>query len=401
MSVKSLYLNKGSHKRLRSGHTWVFSNELDTRRAPLKDCQPGEQVAVHWPDGRFAGMGYVNPASLIAVRLYAREKDQALDRSLLVHRLNIALSLRKRLFEQPFYRLVYGDSDALSGLIVDRYGEYLVVQVTTAGMEVIRDEIVQALLKVIQPAGIVWRNDSPMRDLEGLDRYTAVAEGEVPAQVEVWESGRRFVIDPLEGQKTGWFYDQTANRERFERYVAGGRILDLFSYVGAWSRCALAAGATAVTMVDTSAPALRLAAQGFEDDPDINLDQVDIELIQDNAFEVLKELANDKARFDMVVVDPPALIKRKKDAAQGLSAYRRINELAMRVLSRDGILVSCSCSHHLHEGALPELIHAAARHIDARVQLLETLQQGPDHPVHPAMPETRYLKGVIARVLRG
>lgn len=399
--MKSLYLNKGSHKRLRSGHTWVFSNELDTRRASLKDCLPGEQVGVHWSDGRFAGMGYANPASLIAVRLYSREQGQALDRSLLIHRLNIALGLRQRLYELPYYRLVYGDSDGLPGLIVDRYGEILVAQLTTAGMEALRDEITQALSKVLQPAGIVWRNDSPMRDLEGLDRYATVAEGEVPQHVEVWEAGRRFLIDPLEGQKTGWFYDQTANRERFERYVTGGRVLDLFSYVGAWSRCALAAGANSATMVDSSAPALQLAAQAIEEDPAIDVDQVEIELIQDNAFEVLKGLANDKARFDMVVVDPPALIKRKKDAAQGLAGYRRLNELAMRLLSRDGILVSCSCSHHLHEGALPDLIHAAARHIDARVQLLETLQQSPDHPVHPAMPETRYLKGVIARVLRG
>lgn len=399
--MKSLYLNKGSHKRLRSGHTWIFSNELDTRRAALKDCQPGDQVCVHWPDGKAVGMGYVNPASLIAVRLYSREQGQALDRSLLIHRLNIALGLRKRLFSNPFYRLVYGDSDALPGLIVDRYGEYLVVQITTAGMEALRDEIAQALMKVIQPTGIIWRNDSPMRDLEALERYAAVAAGQVPDQLEVWEAGRRFLIDPLQGQKTGWFYDQTANRERFSRYVSGGRVLDLFSYVGAWSRCALAAGATSVTMIDSSAPALQLAAQALEEDPDTNLDDVTVELVQDNVFEALKGLAEDKARFDIVVVDPPALIKRKKDAAQGLAAYRRLNELAMRVLARDGILVSCSCSHHLNEGVLPELIHAAARHIDARVQLLETLQQGPDHPVHPAMPETRYLTGVIARVLRG
>ena len=232
--MKALYLNKGGHKRIRAGHAWVFSNELDTRRSALKDCEPGEQVVLHWNDGRPVGTGYVNPASLIAVRLFARRPEQPLDRSLLVHRLNIALGLRERLFDLPYYRLVYGESDSLPGLIVDRYGEYLVVQISTAGMEVMRDAIVEALVKVLQPAGIVWRNDMPTRDLEGLSRYVEIASGDVPEQVEVIETGRRFLMDPLHGQKTGWFYDQTANRERFSRYVRGGKVLDLFSYLGAW-----------------------------------------------------------------------------------------------------------------------------------------------------------------------
>ena len=153
-------------------------------------------------------------------------------------------------------------------------------------------------------------------------------------------------------------------------------------------------------MIDSSAPALELAGAAMETDPGLDLSQVEVELLQDNVFEALKILIEEKARFDVVVVDPPALIKRKKDAGQGQAGYRRLNELAMRVLAKDGILVSCSCSHHLHDGVLPDLIHAGARHIDARIQFLETLQQGPDHPIHPAMPETRYLKGVIARVLR-
>lgn len=390
-----LVLKKDEERRLRAGHCWVYSNEVDTTRTPLRDLTPGDPVAVVSQRGQWLGWGYANPHSLICARLVSRDRAHPLDRSLIVHRLNIALALRERLYAEPCYRLVYGEADGLPGLVVDRYDSVVAVQITTAGMERQRDAIVEALQKVLKPTAIVLRNDSSAREQEGLERYVEVADGTLPAVVEVREGGQGFAVSLTEGQKTGWFFDQAANRDRLMKYVADRRVLDVFSYVGAWGVRAAAAGARDVTCVDSSERALA----GVADNAARNgvADRVRIE--RGDAFTVLKALKAAGERYDVVILDPPAFIKRRKDTKEGQLAYRRLNEAGLTLLERDGLLVTASCSFHMAAEDLLRTAQQAARANDRSLQLLESGQQGPDHPVHPAIPETAYLKAFYLRVL--
>lgn len=393
-TATELRLRKNEERRLRAGHLWVFSNEVDTKLTPLDQFSPGDLVQVADYKGKFIGNGYINPHSLICARLVSRDRKYQLDQSLLTHRFKVALSLRERLFPDPFYRLVFGESDALPGLVVDRFDDVLSVQITTAGMEVHKDQIITALDKVIRPRVIILRNDSSVRELEGLPSYVETALGEAPEQIEIIENGCNFKAPALSGQKTGWFYDHRLNRERASHYVKDLRVLDVFSYMGAWGIPAAVNGAKEVFCIDASAMAL----DHLEANAALNNVADKVTTVKGDAFETLKALREDKQRFDVILLDPPAFIKRRKDAKQGLEAYRRINQLAMQLLSRDGLLVSASCSYHLERSRLQEILLKTSRHLDRNLVLLEQGHQGPDHPVHPAIPETDYLKAFFCRV---
>jgi len=393
MSLPPLILKKNEDRRLRAGHLWVFSNEVDIKRTPLKAFAPGEAVEIQGSNGRAIGSGYVNPNSLICARLLSRDPAHVPDRSLLVHRLNIALSLRERLYAKPFYRLVFGESDNLPGLVVDRYGEVLVAQITTAGMENMKADIVAALMKVMKPSGILLRNDVGIRELEGLPLYTEVAQGAVPDFVSIEERGCRFEVPLTGGQKTGWFFDQHDNRGRMLRYIPGKRVLDVFSYVGAWGIQAVTHKARASVCVDSSNAALTQATRNAM------LNDVQIDTRAADGFDALRELHTAGEKFDVVILDPPAFVKRKKDLMAGREAYQRINQLGMQVLERDGLLISCSCSYHMSVEALLAGIQSASRHLDRQAQVLEQGGQAADHPVHPAIPETSYLKAFFVRVV--
>lgn len=395
MTLASLRLNKNEDRRLRAGHVWVFSNEVDTKTTPLTGFEPGQPVLIEDAAGRPLGTGYVNPHALICARLVSRDPAYVLDQSLITHRLNIALSLRERLFDAPFYRLAFGDSDNLSGLTVDRYGDIAVAQITTAGMERLKNEIVAALDKVIHPRTVLFRNDVPVRELEGLTSYVETALGEVPELVALEEHGVRFEVPLLTGQKTGWFYDQRLNRNRFRHYVKGLRVLDVFSYLGAWGIQAAHAGAESVLCVDSSPKAV----EGVRRNAELNGLSGKVTVEREDAFEILKRLRAARERFDVVVLDPPAFIKRKKDIKEGTLAYQRLNKMAMQVLAKDGILVSCSCSYHLARDDLKDILLKGSRHIDRFLEFVEEGHQAPDHPVHPAIPETGYLKVFFARLL--
>ena len=393
-TLAPLRLKKNEERRIRAGHLWVYSNEVDTKATPLKQFEAGQQVQLLAHNGKSLGNGYVNPNSLICARLVSRDPNHVLDRSLLVHRLNVALSLREQLFEQPFYRLAYAESDQLPGLVIDRYADTCVVQCTTAGMEAVREQVLEALDKVLRPAGILLRADSSIRKLEGLDSYQQVI-GNVPEELTVKEHGLSFAVSLREGQKTGWFYDQRLNRARLRNYVRGKRVLDVFSYAGAWGLQAAAAGAAEVLCVDASGAAVErihgnAQANGLSDR---------VASVEGDAFEVLAQLRLNQEKFDVVVLDPPAFIKRKKDARAGEQAYHRLNQLAMQVLKKDAILVSASCSHHLPESRLQTILLQSSRHLDRSLQILERGHQAPDHPLHPAIAETAYLKALFCRVL--
>jgi len=390
-----LRLAKNQDRRLRAGHLWVYSNEVDNDATPLRDFVPGQVVNIENAERRWLGLGYVNPNSLICARLVTRTPKVALDRSLMVHRIKVALAARERLYAAPYYRLLFGEADGVPGTVVDRYGDYLAVQLTTAGMETQREAVIDALVKVLKPAGIILRNDSSVRELEGLARYVEIAHGDVPDRVMLEEGGCRFEVSLAQGQKTGWFFDQAANRDQFLRYVPGRRVLDVCSYVGAWSVRAAHAGADGVVAVDASAQALEQMLRNTE----LNALSGRVSSLQGDAFQVLRDLRAQRERFDVVVLDPPAFIKRKKDLKEGMLAYRRLNEAALGLLGRDGLLVTASCSFHMQRDQLLRTVLQAARHGDRSLQLLQQGQQSPDHPIHPAIPETAYLKAFYLRVL--
>lgn len=390
-----LKLKKGEERRLRAGHLWTYSNEVDVDATPLKNLAPGQPVEIIGHNGKPLGTGYANPHSLICARLVSRDPHHPFTPSLIVHRLKVALSLRQRLYSAPFYRLVFGEADGLPGVIIDRYGEVVVAQITTAGMELMKEALLAGIIKVLNPKAVLWRNDSPIRELEGLAQYVEPALGEIPDLVEIEENGLRFGVDLIVGQKTGWFFDQRDNRRRLERYVQGRRVLDAFCYSGGWGIAAAAYGAKAVTCIDSSETALKHAHANAERNGVTDK----MSYYQGDVLTVMKALRQEEARFDVVVVDPPAFIKRKKESRDGMIAYRRLNEMAIRLLDRDGILVSCSCSQHFTAADLQGTLLQASRHIDRQLTIVERGHQAADHPVHPAITETDYLKAFYCRVV--
>jgi len=386
-----LRLKRNEDRRLQAGHLWVFSNEVDTQQTPLNKLKSGELVRVLAHNDRALGLAYANPSSLITARLL--ETWTIPDSRWFEARLRIALALRERLYAEPYYRAVYGEADGLPGLVIDRYGERCVAQIGTAGMELMKREIRSAAERVFQCETLIFKNDGSARELEGLPAYMEAAKGRLEDTATVIEGGLRFRVPLAEGQKTGWFFDQSANRRALTKYVrAGARVLDVFSYVGAWGARAAKDGAGEVICVDSSAHALEFAAQNAREN------SLSVATRKGDAFDVLEALALERSRFDIVVVDPPAFAKRKKDLPKALAAYKRLNQLALRLLADDGILVSCSCSYHVSAQDLQDAIAKAARGAGKHLQVLELGGQAPDHPVHPAIPETRYLKAYFCRV---
>ncbi len=390
--LRPLRLKRREGKRIRAGHLWVFSNEIDTDSTPLRLFEPGDLVSIRGADGRFIANGYVNPHSLIAARVLNRDQKRPPDRKLLFARVRQALALREKLYPEPFYRVVFGEADLLPGLVVDRYNDVLVVQLTTAGMERLKDDVLAVLHELLNPVAVLWKNDTGVRKLEGLENYVEPAWGEVPDIVEVREGRARFDVPLAGGQKTGWFYDQRANRELLRPYVNGARVLDVYSYVGGFGIQCRKHGAEAVTCVDSSERALEFVRSNAKKN------RFKVETIRGNAHEVLRDLHREKTRFDTVILDPPAFVKKKRDLDAGRTAYAGIIRAGMQLLERDGFLLACSCSSHMPEAELIRLVQRAAKQTGRHAQLLAVGGQAPDHPVHPAIPETRYLKSLLCRV---
>ena len=388
-----LQLKRNEERRLMAGHQWVFSNEVDTDKTPLTAFRPGDVCRVMSARDKMLGVAYVNPHALICARIISRNNQFSSLQSLIVNRLQDALALRERCYAQPFYRLVYGESDQLPGLVLDRFGDVVVGQISTAGMEARKDDVVAAVKEVVNPGAMLWKNDSGARDLEGLPACVETAFGDVPDRIAISESNVTFQVPVREGQKTGWFFDQAINRKSLLKYVQGTTVLDVFSYAGAWGLTAARAGASEVTCVDSSAMALELIAQSAANNG------LQVNTLKGDAFDLLSSLHEQGRKFEVVIIDPPAFIKRKKDIPKGEAAYQRLNKLAMQLVTRNGLLVSCSCSWHLHSAELVNAIQRAARQLNRFVQIIETGGQSPDHPVHPAIAETQYLKAFIVRVV--
>ena len=393
MVTKKLQLKSGEERRLLAGHLWIYSNEVDSKVTPLKDFEPGEQCQVFTRNGKLVGTAMINPGSLICGRIVSRDTS-LLDAELLRKRLESALALRQQLFDTPYYRLVFGESDLLPGLVIDRFGDHLCVQCNCAGMDRLTSEIVDALVSLLQPESILLRNDSQVRKLEGLEQKVESLYGTVPDEVELIENGVRFLASLNSGQKTGWFYDQRPNREWLRKHAEGKRVLDVFSYVGSFGVQAGVFGAREIHCVDSSMGAMVMA----EKNSDLNGIEDRFSGLVGDAFEVLQGLYDDGERYDIVVIDPPAFIKKKKDRHLGLRGYSRINGLGMRLVKENGLLLSASCSMHLKRTELTDLVGTCAARQKRNVQILAQGSQGADHPVHPSIPETNYIKALLCRV---
>jgi 23S rRNA (cytosine1962-C5)-methyltransferase len=369
----------------------VFSNEI-AMKPEYRQLAPGGLIALEGDDGVRFGAFMFNPHSLIAARLLDRDPAAAIDADWVRTRLGEAITLRRRVCDTAFHRLMHAEADRLPGLVIDRYGDAAVVQANAAGVDRLTPLLVEALTGLLPLRTVVARNDAAARRYEGLPESVGLLSGE-DAAAEVVEGGVRFPVDLLGGQKTGWFFDQRANRDRVAALAEGARVLDVFCHVGAFGlRCA-AAGARDVLLVDSSAPALAQAERAAA----LNDLSARVRIRRDDAFDAMAALSGE--RFDIVICDPPAFAPARKDAASGLRGYGRMARLAAALVAPGGFLFVASCSHHAPLDAWAGQIAGGLHRARREARILFTGGAGPDHPVHPHLPESAYLKAQLIQVL--
>jgi len=385
-----IMLQRGHHKRAEAGHPWVYSNEVLMDGA-AKALPPGTLVSLKNAGGDPLGVATFNPHTLVSARILDRNPKQRIDRDFFIARLEAALALRRRLYDEPYYRLIHAEADGLPGFVLDRYGEALVVQLNTAGAALLEEPLLAAAEAVLAPRLIVLRNDSAGRALEGLPPELRIARGESDAPIELIENGARFLVDLREGQKTGWFFDQRDNRRFVAQLAAGARVLDLYCYGGGFAVQAARAGATAVLALDRSEPALSLAAQSAA----LNDVGERCRFQRVEAFEELQRLADAGERFDLVIADPPAFVRSKKDLGPGLRGYRKLARLAAGLVSPGGLLFIASCSHNVEPPDFAEAVRHGLEDAHRSGRILRSAGAAPDHPVHPWLPESAYLKAQV------
>ena len=390
MRYPSIHLLPGQDRRPRAGHPWIYSNEL-RMDAAAKALPPGEPVSLFSSDGKPLAIALFNPHSLIAARVITRNKDATIDAAFIERRLTRALRLRERLFDQPYYRLAHAEADGLPGLVVDRFGDVAVCQLNAAGMASLEPAIIEALSRLLAPRAIVLRNDSPVRELEGLTQEVRIVKGSLNGPIELVENQVTFVIDPLEGQKTGWFYDQRENRGFVAHLARDQTVLDLYSYSAGFGLQAAAAGAQNVLAIDRSQLGLDLATASAER----NGVAARLEAARDDAFAALDRLAADKRRFGIVAADPPAFVRSKKELKPGLRGYRKLARACGPLVAEEGILAISCCSHNVPEDAFADEVRRGLRDAGRGGRLLRRAGAGPDHPSHPALPESAYLKCLV------
>jgi 23S rRNA (cytosine1962-C5)-methyltransferase len=390
--VSTVRLRKNQDRRLRAGHPWVFSNEIEGNIGEVED---GDIVAITDSRGAYLGKGYVNRSSLIAIRVLTRSRED-IDKAFFQRRLRRAIEYRQGFYPgDTAMRLVSSEGDFLPGLIVDRYDDVLSVAVNTLGIDLRRELIREVLEEELSPRSVVLRADSPFREREGLSLERRWWSGEPEVQPEIVIDGLRYRVDPLNGQKTGFFLDQRDNRRRLAGKVEGLRVLDVFSYTGAWALAALQAGATQAVLLDSSEPALEAAMANAG----LNGLAEKLEILKDDAFRGLQILVTTTARFGAVVLDPPALVKGKNHLAEGLKGYRELNRRAMELVAEGGWLFTCSCSHAVSDEEFRRVLMQAARDAKRSFRLVEWGAQSQDHPVLLAAPETAYLKCAVLRAV--
>ncbi len=377
----------GKHRRAEAGHPWIYANEV-ALDAAAKALDPGTIVSVFEAGGRPLGVASFNLHALVTLRLFDRSPTQRVDRAFLAERMTRALEIREKLFSEPYYRLIHAEADGLPGLIVDRYGSALVCQLNTAGMAALERELLAALEMVLSPDIVVFRNDSPARALEGLESEIRVLKGRLDGALPVRENGCDFLADLSDGQKTGWFFDQRPNRAMVARLAHGARVLDAYTFSGGFGIQAAVAGAESVTLLDRSEGSLALAARAAA----LNGVGARCRTLRGEVFETLERLHAEGERYDVVILDPPAFVKSKKDLAAGSRGYRKMVRLGAALVSRGGFLFAASCSHNMPVDLFAEAVSQGLRDAHRGARVLYSGGAGPDHPVHPALPESAYLK---------
>jgi 23S rRNA (cytosine1962-C5)-methyltransferase len=387
-------LQPGAHRRAEAGHPWIYSNEI-VIDAAARALPPGclvtlRRAAAPGQAERPLGVAMFNPHTLIAARLLDRDAGRAIGKRFFARRLERALRLRDRLYDAPCYRLIHAEADGLPGLVVDRYGPVLVVQANAAGMDRLLPLLVEALGDLLAPQAIVLRNDSPARALEGLPSESRVALGALAGPVAVEEAGVRFVADVLAGQKTGWFFDQRDNRALIAGLAPGLRLLDLYCYSGGFAVAAAARGAAAVLGIDRSEPALALAAEAARR----NGVAERCVFRRGEVFAEATALAAAGERFDVVVADPPPFARSKREVPAALRGYRKLARLAAQLTAPAGFLFLASCSHNVGAAEFGEAVRRGLADAGRGGRILRSAGAGPDHPVHPALAETAYLKAL-------
>ncbi len=381
-------LRPGHHKRVAQGHPWVYSNEI-TMNAAAKALAPGTLVTLKTAAGEALGVAMFNPHPLVSARILDRDPARTIDRAFFAALLTAALRLREKLCGAPFYRLVHAEADGLPGVVVDRFGDVLVVEINTAGIDRLEAEFLAACEQVLRPRAIVLRNDSAARGVEGLPLGQRVV-GDLADPIVVHENGCDFLADPVGGQKTGWFYDQRDNRRAVAALAQGARVLDLYCFTGGFAVTAARSGARQVVGIDRSEPALALARLTAERN---NLVTCHFERAE--VFEKLESLAAANERFDIVVADPPAFVKSRKDLGAGLRGYRKLARLAASVAAPGGFLFAASCSHNVETVDFADAVRRGVHDGGRAGRILFTSGAAPDHPVHPFLPESAYLKAQL------
>jgi 23S rRNA (cytosine1962-C5)-methyltransferase len=374
-------------RRVRAGAPWVFSNEI-VMDASTKALPPGSLVNVKGDDGREFGTGYFSPNSLIAARLLDAGSDVAIDAAYLGKRIARALALREALFDSPFYRVVNAEGDGLPGLTIDRYDDLCVVQIATAGMERLLEPLARAIELALAPESIILRNDVAARALEGLASEVRALKG-AARRVAVEENSVRYFADPAAGQKTGWYFDQRDNRAFAAQLAKGKSVLDAYSYTGGFALAAAKAGAREATGLDSSTPALALAEESAA------ANRLAAKFVRCDVFEELERLAGAGERFDLVIADPPPFVRSRKDLEPGAKAYRKLARLAARVAAPNGFLVLASCSHNISQDRFGLECATGIARAERRSSLIRSAGASGDHPVHPFLPESAYLKTLV------
>lgn len=389
--MKRILLRKNQERRIKAGHPWVFSNEIWKKPDGLL---PGEVVEVSDSRGHYLGTGFYNGHSLISVRLFSRGKREP-DAAFVSEAVARADAMRQAIYPgSRHYRAIYGESDGLPGLVVDRYGDQLVMEIQSLGLDLRKDIIVAALKDRFKPSCIYERSDSYSRRLEGLEPAVGVRHGQFEPEVEIEENGLKFRANLEHGQKTGWFFDQRENRAAVRQYARGAKVLDCFCHTGGFAISAASGGAASVLGLDISEKAIEQCRANAK----LNGLEGICAFEKADVMQVLKQKAEAGERYDMVILDPPAFAKNKKSIEPALKGYKEINLRAMQILEPGGLLVSCSCSHHIEDEPFRVMLVDAARDVHRTVVLYEFRHQAKDHPVLLAMKETQYLKCAIMRV---
>lgn len=383
-------LKPGAHRRLLQGHPWIYSNEVEMD-SEARALPPGVVVRLASSHGERLGTAIFNRLPLISARLLTRDATAEIDAAFLAGRLKRALAIRDALFDQPFYRLIHAEADGLPGLIVDRFADCLVLQVNSAGMELLLPQLLDALDDILSPRSVVLRNDSFARQMEGLESYERIAKGQLDGPIEVIENDTRYLADLRGGQKTGWFFDQRDNRAWIAPFARQVRVLDGYCYSGGFALQAARAGASEVVGLDRSRPALDLA----EESAALNGVAERCRFERGEVFNELQRLSKAGERFGLVIVDPPAFVKTKKDLRQGAKGYRKLARLAASLVDQDGTLFIASCSHHVDPAEFAEQVKRGIVDAGRSGRVLRSSGAAADHPVHPALPESAYLKAQV------